>query len=561
MDITNQKLDSITKFYSGAKAYCMFLIEQHQQDGANVDYILDEELYNCARLGFIINIILSIKEDLVEKVSYHNFKSLIFLRQLEESVEVLATKTNNGYVIDNYTFDTAANLVATLRDKLAHGNFIINEKGKEITLFLNDGNQINISVESLYSFIYYAMMNFLKKQDTKEYVNNKIVFSKIKNGTTSLKTKSDIRFVCKNVKRVTLSFKRKDGANLTEKEVKRLDAICQMFNTNSDEQFLNTIYELTKYTYDFTYTRKPVTNINYDLITEVVTTFYKNVTLPYQLNRIALMIEKMLDDENQLQEIMASANNLSLLNAIYENKSTDMKYVESKLNDKIIENGIVEIANAGIVLFQSLFSYANDDVYVNDFEYQQKENNGLDYGKLDLSKLNVLVYPTDKNPLLIYLEQKNAKEKEYINVQKRIDKIKNNIENIKKTNNKNALTKVYQTLQALKQEEQIVLKEKIQREQEYNEAYLYAKNNNDHLLNRSIINGIRNSIAHGNYRISQGKKLEDVKLVFEDIHNNKLTFKAEISPTEFINMIYENDRVISEFLQKNTCSKTLKKEK
>lgn len=147
MDITNQKLDSITKFYSGAKAYCMFLIEQHQQDGANVDYILDEELYNCARLGFIINIILSIKEDLVEKVSYHNFKSLIFLRQLEESVEVLATKTNNGYVIDNYTFDTAANLVATLRDKLAHGNFIINEKGKEITLFLNDGNQINISVE------------------------------------------------------------------------------------------------------------------------------------------------------------------------------------------------------------------------------------------------------------------------------------------------------------------------------------------------------------------------------------------------------------------------------
>lgn len=453
MNITNQKLDSITKFYSGAKAYCMFLIEQHQQDGANVDYILDEELYNCARLGFITNIILSIKEDLVEKVSYHNFKSLIFLKQLEESVEVLATKTNNGYVIDNYTFDTAANLVATLRDKLAHGNFIINEKGEEITLFLNDGNQINISVESLYSFIYYAMMNFLKKQDTKEYVNNKIVFSKIKNGTTSLKTKSDIRFVCKNVKRVTLSFKRKDGANLTEKEVKRLDAICQMFNTNSDEQFLNTIYELTKYTYDFTYTRKPVTNINYDLITEVVTTFYKNVTLPYQLNRIALMIEKMLDDENQLQEIMASANNLSLLNAIYENKSTDMKYVESKLNDKIIENGIVEIANAGIVLFQSLFSYANDDVYVNDFEYQQKENNGLDYGKLDLSKLNVLVYPTDKNPLLIYLEQKNAKEKEYINVQKRIDKIKNNIENIKKTNNKNALTKVYQTLQALKQEE------------------------------------------------------------------------------------------------------------
>ena len=58
------------------------------------------------------------------------------------------------------------------------------------------------------------MMNFLKKQDKKEFIKNKIMFSKIKNGTKSLKTKSDIRFVCKNVKRVTLSFKRKDGKDL-----------------------------------------------------------------------------------------------------------------------------------------------------------------------------------------------------------------------------------------------------------------------------------------------------------------------------------------------------------
>lgn len=559
MDIGNQKLDSIAKFYSGAKAYCMFLIEEHQQDGAYVDYILDEELYNCARLGFITNIILSIKEDLVEKVSYHNFKSLIFLRQLEESVEVLATKTNNGYVIDNYTFDTAANLVATLRDKLAHGNFTINDGGQEITLFLNDGNTINISIDSLYSFIYYAMMNFLKKQDKKEFVKNKIMFSKIKNGTKSLKTKSDIRFVCKNVKRVTLSFKRKDGKDLTEKEVTRLDTICQLFDTDSTEQGLNKIRELTKYTYDFSYTRKPITNINYDLIIEVVTNFYNNVTLPYQLNRIALMIEKMLDDENMLQEIMASANNLSLLNAIFEYKSTDMKFVESKLNDKVIENGIVEIANAGIVLFQSLFSYANDDIYVNDYEYQLKENNGLDYSKLDLSKLNVLVYPTDKSPLTILSEQKNAIEKEYINVEKKIDKIKINIENIKKSNNLKALSIVNQTLLTLKQEEQTILNEKMKRENEYNDALIYSQNNKTHLLNKSIINGIRNSIAHGNYRILQGKKLEDIKIVFEDIHNDKLTFKAEISPTDFINMIYENDHVINEFLLNKKGEQTLKR--
>ena len=58
--MNNQKIESIKSLYSGAKAYTMFLVEERQHNNDKVDYILDEEFYNSARLGFITNIKLAI---------------------------------------------------------------------------------------------------------------------------------------------------------------------------------------------------------------------------------------------------------------------------------------------------------------------------------------------------------------------------------------------------------------------------------------------------------------------------------------------------------------------
>ena len=164
----NQKIETIKSLYSGAKAYTMFIVEERQHDNAKVDYILEDKFYNCARLGFITNIMLAIKEELVEKVSYHNFESLVFNNELEKSVKCIASKVSNGYKIDNYVFDTIPNLVATLRDKLAHGNYIICSNYKEITIILDDkGTTINIEIDKLAKFVTNAMISFIKKQNPK----------------------------------------------------------------------------------------------------------------------------------------------------------------------------------------------------------------------------------------------------------------------------------------------------------------------------------------------------------------------------------------------------------
>ena len=90
---------------------------------------------------------------------------------------------------------------------------------------------------------------------------------------------------------------------------------------------------------------------------------------------------------------------------------------------------------------------------------------------------------------------------------------------------------------------------------------MYEKNNSAHLIKRSIINSIRNCIAHGNYHVKYGKELSDTTIIFEDIHNEKLTFKANINFADFINMIYQNEQIISEFLDNLTTQNTLTRQK
>ena len=79
-----------------------------------------------------------------------------------------------------------------------------------------------------------------------------------------------------------------------------------------------------------------------------------------------------------------------------------------------------------------------------------------------------------------------------------------------------------------------------------------------YLTNESIVNGIRNSIAHGNYRVIFMGELSKSKIIFDDIYEGKLTFHGEISILDFINMIANNLIVILSFIEKTEILKKYK---
>ena len=89
-----------------------------------------------------------------------------------------------------------------------------------------------------------------------------------------------------------------------------------------------------------------------------------------------------------------------------------------------------------------------------------------------------------------------------------------------------------------------------------NEIMLYESNYENHLKNKNIVNAIRNSISHGNYKIERINN--ENKIVFEDIYEGKLTFKCEVNVVEFINMIFKNESIIIDFINnKENLKKTL----
>ena len=83
-------------------------------------------------------------------------------------------------------------------------------------------------------------------------------------------------------------------------------------------------------------------------------------------------------------------------------------------------------------------------------------------------------------------------------------------------------------------------------------------NNIKYLTNESIVNGIRNSIAHGNYRVIFMGELSKSKIIFNDIYEGKLTFHGKISILDFINMIANNLIVILSFIEKTEILKKYK---
>ena len=79
----------------------------------------------------------------------------------------------------------------------------------------------------------------------------------------------------------------------------------------------------------------------------------------------------------------------------------------------------------------------------------------------------------------------------------------------------------------------------------------YCKNNSNYLRNECIIEGIRNSISHGNYRVKAESSLEECKIIFEDIYEGELTFKAQIKLLDFITLLVNNHNIISDFVEYN----------
>lgn len=545
------KKDNIMDYYLGNKAYNLFLQGIIYNNPIYSEGILDKKNINATKIGCISNIFLAIKEDLVSK-DKEGYNSRILISELENNVSLIATKENNGYRINNYLFPDAPTLVSVLRNKLAHGLYTMDLEHNRI-IFNIESNEVIINIDKLSTYVISCLKSYTKVNNSSIYkrdfvINNKVDTTREK----PMKSINELNNFIKNSREIEIILIKKDSTLISNYVVWELENIIDEYRITKNNKLLINFENKYKDEYDFKWNIKKLN----DDKTKEISNFILNIipqNITYTEEVMVILKEyayKMNNNYNKFNVIMENLTNLVLLDEIKENNTINSNILFNKLKEKYnnIYISYNTLISSSIAMFNSLFSYANDDVYENDNKYTLLDNNGLDYSKLDLSLINVQTKTIDNTIINELNIRKTAKEKELNLIDTKITKELNNLNIVKSKSNTNAINNITNKLTNLYNIKNTLTIEHNNIINELNICNNYYNNNILYLENESIITGIRNSIAHGNYEVVQCNNINDTYIVFNDIYEGKLTFKGTIKILDFIDLIDNNAIVINEFL-------------
>lgn len=546
------KIDSMLDYYSGAKAYSLFLLNQFVGDEYDGSYVLDKKNYNAARVALISNILLGIKEEIVTKAPELKFETQIFADELAKSVSMIATKTDNGYVIDGYSFSDAATVVAMIRNKLAHGNFMFDLDHNRVILdFAWRGVKLNI--DKLATFVIYSLKNYFRRVKMKVCEKSFVINEKAeKNRTKPLKDSKEIKRVISNFKKVEVTLKSKDGVIISKDLADMLDEVIDVYKNTSNLKVFTLFKGMVKDKYDFDWDVRYVKFDDLDEFADSLFEVLKNQEYTEAVNAIGDKVLKRVTEGKKFSEISASFNDFILLEAAYDLQSTDKDkisyYIANKYGNFFVASN-EEIAAASIGLFNTLFGYLHDDLLDNENAFTSGDNTGFDYSTLDFSAFNVSYLKPDNGPIDSHKETYMGASKRLAAIQSKIQKNTESLNAVKLSGNTKAQAVLSANLNNDKILEATMISDVASAKATYDDAVDYVTDNSLLVYNRGIINGIRNSIAHGKYTVIQSGSFDDVRILFEDIYEGETTFKADISIADFLNFIYSSEAKVVSFVK------------
>ena len=129
-----------------------------------------------------------------------------------------------------------------------------------------------------------------------------------------------------------------------------------------------------------------------------------------------------------------------------------------------------------------------------------------------------------------------------------------NLSNINKEK-QDIVLKITNTLEKLKKDIQDLENGKEEKTKELIDLKNYILNNKSYLTNKAIIEGLRNSIAHGGVSSIFKSGFHDTIICFENIYENNLSFKLDITLEDFVAFLENNLSIVIDYL------KTFKKDK
>ena len=555
------KVDCIEDFFASIRAYYLFQIGLVQNKEEYMSFILDKRCLNGAKVSFISNIMLGIKENLVDTKGAMDYRSKTFLKSLEDSVSYVATKVESGYKIGNYVFPDAATLVAIIRNKLAHGKYKIDFEHNRVILE-HKGVDIVINIEKLVGFMIMAFRNSIRDIKRTEYKRTSVYLykksEKLKN--SRIKDRCEIKKIIKGLNCVKFKIESLDGSFILPNYIEYFENFFKEFKLRPyNKKVMNYYNKLelffreNNYKISMEYVKmddeEQIDKIEDFIYREVL--FNDSFNYEQQLQLIGAEVERFVDsDINSFDSIMASVHNLILLDAISKTKSVDREILSSYIEDKLGVRVKFSYDEYGIILismFNSLFLYPFDDVFETSGEYKIDRESGFDFSKLDLSMIKPNIINIDESPLNNSLERCNSLLRKQTEISQKLSIQQSNLMKVK--GNTVAEGKINANINDLNNSLSLLITEYMKADSEYNAIKNDYVSNRVYFENRAVIEGIRNAIAHGNYEFKINGDFYDTEIIFKDIYEGKTTFELRISFRDFEYMIDLNYDVVLDYVR------------
>lgn len=527
------------------------------------DNLLNDINKNAVIMGCICNIMTSIKDGLNDKTNnFNKYFSEIVNKELSDNILMIASKNKDGYAIDDYTFKNVSSILVTLRNKLSYGNFVLDLEQGNVTFKVNN-NDVSIDIDTLANYVISSLWTYMRIDDSNKYMRNIVVTNKFDNSRSiNMKNRFELKSFIRSFKEIDFSLSRKDNQRIEGYVINRLEELIKEFKISHDFKIFNDFQKEIKDKYNFSCHHGKVRNINIDgILDDLSSIIIDDIDYGTQVYLIGIEMQKLVDDNNYNNAIKANLRNLILINTMYKYNSTDNMVIGKEM---VNNYGIVDIncdnyvANE-IAMFNSLFSYANDELYKNNNKYSNLNSDGLDYGMLNLSGIRLNTINLNDNVITRLLSEKIRIQKEISKINDMITIYNSNLDIVILKKNIKAIEKISELLKSEFEKLDVLQSLYTATENSLSFAQTYYNNNVNCLTNEAIITGIRNSIAHGNYNIVNDD--DKIKIVFNDMVNNKLVFSCEVFINDFRDILINSAAVVKSFIDNKYNDKNIVKVK
>lgn len=544
------KEETIIKYFSGNYAYDLFLMGMIFGNPIYSEYISNKEYLNGAIVGNISSIFLAIKEKMVDK----NNNILLPISLMEKNVNIIANKTDCGYEINGYTFKDSYTLVTTIRNKLGHGEYLIDFTHNRIILKV-DGNDIVIQIPKLTNFVISSFSSTLQNYNTSSFTRCFVYSESIIGKDKERYSLNEYKNMIASYYKYNITIKRKDGSPIEGFIFDRFNETVSSFSNSLNLSELIDFEKKVKNDYEVTWNK--VSTKNED--TKMLASFLYNSTTPntpYErvIEIIGYEVDKLFNKDkfDNFSMIASGVHNLLLLNSIKELGTSNYEKVHDDIIKKYGKLYIAtdDLAQSLISSFNALFAYGYDDVLHNKNEYQSLDLDGFDYSLIDTSSFNVEVEKTDDGYITDLGVKENAIKNNINKLNNALVSSNNNLAKVTSIGNQkgiNAITSQINTINGNINGYNIDL---ANIQNTLNNVNNYVSTYASLIKNEKIINGIRNSIAHGNYKVILKETLKDSLIEFTDFYEGEVTFKASISIDNFVEFLQKSAIEIEKYLSK-----------